>query len=246
METRRKVTPSPAARCSQTRSSAPATSRPTERIRGRPGLQISLCSLQAGRSSPLWPNRISRSGRRGSTVRPVPEPAATFTIDCTSAIRASGSGPRRQRHAHRSVDGDDTLIAGVGNDTHQRRRFGNDSLIARPADAGADTVNGDAGAADTCTGVTAEGDTLTGCECSQTLSSAPGLRCARPAASALSASVEAPVAVAVSAEVEAGVVGSAVVVSAEWEGGGQVGAAALGPGVEVVDLATRRTAARRC
>ena len=55
----------------------------------------------------------------------------------------------------------------------------------------------------------------------------------------LSASVEAPVAVAVSAEVEAGVVGSAVVVPAEWEGGGQVGFAALGPGVEVVDLGPR-------
>jgi hypothetical protein len=59
--------------------------------------------------------------------------------------------------------GDDTLIAGLGNDTISGG-FGNDTLIARPKDASADTVNGDAGAEDTCTGFTPEGDTLTGCE----------------------------------------------------------------------------------
>jgi len=40
---------------------------------------------------------------------------------------------------------------------------GNDTLLAQPADLGADTVNGDADI-DTCSAVTAEGDTLTGCE----------------------------------------------------------------------------------
>jgi RTX calcium-binding nonapeptide repeat (4 copies) len=58
--------------------------------------------------------------------------------------------------------GADTLFAGLGNDTLSGG-VGDDTLIARPRDASADTVNGNAGA-DTCTGYTPEGDTLTGCE----------------------------------------------------------------------------------
>ena len=79
------------------------------------------------------------------TARTVTGTNGDDTIDCTGTV------PRKR------------ILGLAGNDTVSGG-FGNDSLIARPADAGADTVNGDAGVADTCTGVTAEGDTFTGCE----------------------------------------------------------------------------------